>query len=406
VAFVPRLSRLPEFTGNYGQKLGASPDGQLPMAELSCSPAERYGDYEMRIGQVAPLYESVPPKLYGGTERVVSYLTEELVRLGHEVTLFASGDSQTAARLIPGCRSSLRLDALRNECIDHLAHHYVMLDQLIELAQEFDVVHFHIDYLHFPLSRALGLLNITTLHGRLDLPDLIPLYQRYKDMPVVSISLGQRKPLHWANWAGNVYHGIPEDGLALGDGRGKYLAFLGRICPEKRVDRAIQIALQVGLPLKIAAKVDRVDREYYECKVKPLLNAPNIEYLGEIAESQKADFLGDAYALIFPIEWPEPFGLSMIEAMACGTPVIAFPCGSVPEVITSGVSGFIVNDMSEAVEAVQQVSTINRAACRQEFETRFTASRMARDYVRLYEKLLSAKPVGAETPDVDSCVTL
>jgi glycosyltransferase involved in cell wall biosynthesis len=360
----------------------------------------------MRIAQVAPLHESVPPILYGGTERVVSYLTEELVGLGHEVTLFASGDSTTTARLIPACPNSLRLDTLNNACIDHLAHHYVMFAELIDLAEEFDIVHFHIDYLHFPLSRTLGLAHVTTLHGRLDLPDLVPLYQKYRDMPVVSISLAQRHPLRWANWVGNVYHGLPINGLAPGDGSGKYLAFLGRICPEKRVDRAIQIALQVGMPLKIAAKVDRVDREYYECKVKPLLNNPNIEYLGEITESQKADFLGNAYALVFPIDWPEPFGLSMIEAMACGTPVIAFDCGSVPEVITPGVSGLIVNDMTEAADAVQQVSTMNRLRCRQEFETRFSASRMARDYVKLYEKLLSAGPVCAATHAVDSHFTL
>jgi glycosyltransferase involved in cell wall biosynthesis len=360
----------------------------------------------MKIAQVAPLYESVPPKLYGGTERVVSYLTEELVRLGHEVTLFASGDSKTAARLIPACPNSLRLAALDNSCIDPLARHYVMLAELANLADEFEIVHFHIDYLHFPLSRALRLPHVTTLHGRLDLPDLVPVYQHYGDMPLVSISQAQRKPLSWANWVGNVYHGLPTDGLQPGNGSGKYLAFLGRICPEKRVDRAIQIALQVGMPLKIAAKVDRVDREYYECEIKPLLNNSNIEYLGEIAEDQKADFLGQAYASVFPIDWPEPFGLSMIESMACGTPVIAFRCGSVPEVISPGVSGLIVSDMSEAVDAVQKVSTLSRAACRHEFEMRFTASRMARDYVKLYENLLHLKPSCAETPEVDSCLTV
>lgn len=356
----------------------------------------------MRIAQVAPLYESVPPKLYGGTERVVSYLTEELVAMGHEVTLFASGDSETAARLIPVCPRSLRLD---EGCIDQLAHHYVMLEEVLERAEEFDIIHFHVDYLHFPISRMAALPHVTTLHGRLDLPDLVPLYRKYRDMPVVSISQGQRKPLSWVNWVGNVYHGLPVD-LAPGDGSGKYLAFLGRISPEKRLDRAIEIALQVGMPLKIAAKVDRADREYYECKIKPLLCHSSIEYIGEITENQKADFLGNAYAYLFPIDWPEPFGLTMIEAMACGTPTIAFDCGSVSEVLTHGLSGLIVYNMLEAVSAVPKVATLSRSACRREFVAHFTASRMARDYVKLYERILSAKSPSAETPEIDSCVTL
>jgi glycosyltransferase involved in cell wall biosynthesis len=356
----------------------------------------------MRIAQVAPLYESVPPKLYGGTERVVSYLTEELVEMGHEVTLFASGDSETSARLIPACPTSLRLN---QGCNDQLAHHYVMLEDVMERVDEFDVIHFHVDYLHFPLSRITGLPHLTTLHGRLDLPDLVPLYRKFREMPVVSISQGQRKPLSWANWVGNVYHGV-SDFLSAGDGSGKYLAFLGRICPEKRVDHAIQIALEVGMPLKIAAKVDRVDREYYECKIRPLLASPNVEYIGEIAEHQKAEFLGNAFAHLFPIDWPEPFGLAMIEAMACGTPTIAFNCGSVPEVISHGVSGLIVKDVREAVSAVAEASTLSRAACRREFETRFTASRMAHDYVKLYEAILSAKPLPMETGQTDSLLTL
>jgi glycosyltransferase involved in cell wall biosynthesis len=356
----------------------------------------------MKIAQVAPLYESVPPKLYGGTERVVSYLTEELVEMGHEVTLFASGDSETAARLIPACPSSLRLD---KGCIDQLAHHYVMLEDVMEHAKEFDIIHFHVDYLHFPLSRITGFPHVTTLHGRLDLPDLVPLYRKYREMPVVSICYGQRKPLCWANWVGNVYHGLPTH-LSPGDGSGKYLAFLGRICPEKRVDRAIQIALEVGVPLKIAAKVDRVDREYYECKIKPLLANPNVEYIGEITEHQKAEFLGNASAHLFPIDWPEPFGLTLIEAMACGTPTIAFNCGSVPEVITHGVSGLIVNNMLEAVSAVAEASALSRARCRAEFETRFAASRMAQDYVELYEAMLSTKSLSTETREIDSLLTL
>jgi glycosyltransferase involved in cell wall biosynthesis len=389
--------------GTSLRQLRISLDSHRPLEKVSLVSNGPYGDNGMRIAEIAPLYESVPPKLYGGTERVVSYLTEELVELGHEVTLFASGDSVTAARLIPACPNSLRLD---KRCIDQLAHHYVMLEEVMERAAEFDIIHFHVDYLHFPISRILGFPHVTTLHGRLDLPDLVPLYRKYRHMPVVSISRGQRKPLGWANWVGNVYHGLPAARLSLGDGGGRYLAFLGRICPEKRPDRAIQIALQVGMPLKIAAKVDRADREYYECKIKPLLANPNIEYIGEIAEHQKADFLGNAYAHLFPIDWPEPFGLTMIEAMACGTPTIAFNCGSVPEVITQGVTGLIVNNVEEAVDAVAEVSTLNRAACRQEFETQFTASRMARDYVNLYEAVLNAKSLSSETPEVDSCLSL
>jgi glycosyltransferase involved in cell wall biosynthesis len=356
----------------------------------------------MKIAQVAPLYESVPPKLYGGTERVVSYLTEELVEMGHKVTLFASGDSETAARLIPGCESSLRLS---KGCIDPLARHYVMLEDVMERAEEFDIIHFHVDYLHFPVARISRLPHITTLHGRLDLPDLVPLYRKFRDMPVVSISKGQRKPLCWANWVGNVYHGLPAASLSVGNGSGKYLAFLGRICPEKRVDRAIQVALQTGMPLKIAAKVDPVDREYYECKIKPLLANPHVEYIGEITEHQKAEFLGNAYAQLFPIDWPEPFGLTMIEAMACGTPTIAFNCGSVPEVITHGVTGLIVDSMLEAVSAVEEASTLDRTVCRQEFERRFTASRMAREYLNLYQAILSARSLSPEPCEIDSMLT-
>jgi glycosyltransferase involved in cell wall biosynthesis len=357
----------------------------------------------MKIAQIAPLYESVPPKLYGGTERVVSNLTEALVELGHDITLFASGDSVTAARLLPACPSSLRLD---KGCIDQLAHHFVMLDEVMERADEFDIIHFHIDYLHFPLSKLTGWPHVTTLHGRLDLPDLAPLYRKYAEMPVVSISRAQRKPLPWANWVGNVYHGLSAT-LSQGDGSGKYLAFLGRICPEKGVDRAIKIAVEAGMPLKIAAKVDRVDREYYEMKIKPLLAAhSNVEYIGEITEQQKCAFLGNAYAHLFPIDWPEPFGLTMIEAMACGTPTIALNRGSVPEVLKHGVSGFIVDNIPDAVKAVAQAGTLSRASCRQEFEARFTSSRMARDYVKLYEAMLSTRSVPAEMPETDSMLTL
>jgi glycosyltransferase involved in cell wall biosynthesis len=343
----------------------------------------------LRIAQVSPLYESVPPRLYGGTERVVSYLTEELVQQGHEVTLFASGDSVTSAKLIPCCPKSLRLD---KDCIDQIAHHFVMLDKVLEHVanDEFDVVHFHIDYFHFPISRAYRIPHATTLHGRLDLPDLPPLYRRYSDMPVVSISQAQRKPLPFANWIGNVYHGLPENALKPGDGSGKYLAFLGRICPEKRVDRAIEIAVKTGIPLKIAAKVDRVDREYFETKIKHLLDQPGIEFVGEITEDQKSEFLGNASALLFPIDWPEPFGLAMIEAMACGTPTLAFRCGSVPEILTP-LTSQVVETMDEAILAVEKLLAMDRLAVRRGFEARFTASRMAQDYVSLYESIVTLR---------------
>lgn len=357
----------------------------------------------MKIAQVAPLYESVPPKLYGGTERVVSYLTEQLVQMGHEVTLFASGDSVTSARLVPGCAKSLRLNY---GCLDRLAHHYVMLEEVMDRVDEFDILHFHCDYLHYPLSKISGALHLTTLHGRLDYADLVPLYRKYKSMPVVSISQYQRNPLSWINWVGNVYHGLPVDLLAPGDGTGNYLAFLGRISPEKRVDRAIEIATRLGMRLKIAAKIDANDRSYYEREIKPLLNQPGIEFIGEIGEHQKAEFLGKASAYLFPIDWPEPFGLTMIEAMACGTPTIAFKCGSVPEVIADGVSGFIVEDIDQAVKATEQAVYLDRRICRQDFERRFSASRMAQDYLKLYEATLSPKPVAVENSELDSLLTL
>lgn len=338
----------------------------------------------MRIAQVSPLYESVPPKSYGGTERIVSYLTEELVRQGHEVTLYASGDSVTNARLVATCTRSLRLD---KTCVDQLAHHLLMLERVFHHANEFDVVHFHVDYLHFPLSRRHLLPHVTTLHGRLDIPDLIPLYHEYRDMPVVSISNAQRGPLPWANWQATVYHGLPHGLYRFRAQTGSYLAFLGRISPEKRVDRAIEIAKRVGIPLKIAAKVDRVDKEYFEAVIEPLLRDPLIEFIGEIGDGEKNEFLGNAYALLFPINWPEPFGLVMIEAMACGTPVIAYRLGSVPEVMEEGLTGFVVNSLEEAVEAVRRVPDLSRAQCRKVFEDRFSSKRMADDYIQVYERL-------------------
>jgi glycosyltransferase involved in cell wall biosynthesis len=339
----------------------------------------------MRIAQVAPLYESVPPKYYGGTERVVSYLTEELVRQGHEVTLFASGDSDTNARLVAACQRSLRLD---EHCQNQMAHHFVMLERVCQHADEFDIIHFHVDYLHFPLSRREAVTQVTTLHGRLDIPDLVPLYQEFHDMPVISISNGQREPLPWANWQATVYHGLPRDLYQFRSEAGQYLAFLGRISPEKRVDRAIEIAKQVGMPLKIAAKIDRADKDYFDSVIAPLLRDSLVEFVGEIGDIEKDEFLGNAYALLFPIDWPEPFGLVMIEAMACGTPVVAYRGGAVSELVETGHTGFVVESMADAVEAVRRVAELSRKHCREVFEQRFTATRMAHDYVQQFERLI------------------
>jgi glycosyltransferase involved in cell wall biosynthesis len=347
----------------------------------------------MRIAQVAPLYESVPPTLYGGTERIVSYLTEELVAQGHEVTLFASGDSQTAARLIPCTPRALRLDA---GCIDQLVHHIVMIEQVFSRRPEFDLVHFHIDYLHFPLSRRVdaiggGFARVTTLHGRLDLPDLVPLYDIYRDEPVVSISDSQRAPLPHANWVATVGHGLPLDTCTVSAPRPGYLAFLGRISPEKGIERAVEIAAASGLPLRVAAKIDRADREYFERDVAHLFTQPGVTYIGEIGEDDKGSFLAGAEALLFPIDWEEPFGLVMIEAMACGTPVVAFRRGSVPEVLEDGVTGFIVDDVAGAIDAVRRLGSLSRAQCRAEFLRRFTAPQMARRYLDVYRDLLTGR---------------
>jgi glycosyltransferase involved in cell wall biosynthesis len=352
----------------------------------------------VRIAQVAPLYESVPPKLYGGTERVVSYLTEELVRLGHEVTLFASGDSRTSAELVPVCDRALRLAG----CEGPLAHHVLMLERVLQEVSRFDLVHFHIDYLHFPLARRLDFTHLTTLHGRLDIPDLRPLYREYADTPVVSISDSQRQPLPGANWQATVYHGLPEDLFTFRPRPGKDLVFLGRASPEKGLDRAIEIAGRAGMRLKVAAKVDRDDRDYFNEVIRPLLRraGPRVEFVGEVGGPDKDEFLGDAHALLFPVDWPEPFGLVMIEAMACGTPVIAWRRGSVPEVMEEGVTGFIVDDLGAAVRAVERVGGLSRAACRCAFERRFSATRMARDYLAVYRRLVQqrAKPERSLVP--------
>ncbi len=352
----------------------------------------------MRIAQVSPLYESVPPRLYGGTERVVSWLTEELVRQGHEVTLFASGDSLTTARVVPICPQALRLDP---RCSDPLAHHVYLMEQVVQQKNEFDVIHFHIDYLHFPVSRSQELAQLSTLHGRLDLPDLVPLYREFSDMPVVSISDAQRVPLPWINWQGTVHHGMPENVLKPCLEPGKYLAFLGRVSPEKGVDQAIDIAKRAGMPLKIAAKVDRADKEYFEAFIKPMLNSELIEFIGEISDLEKNEFLGNASALLFPINWSEPFGIVLIEAMACGVPVIAYPRGSVPEIIEDGVSGRLVDNADQAANALKDLSAIDRRKCRKAFERRFSVKRMAHDYLTIYDRIVKREPEALALTDGD-----
>jgi glycosyltransferase involved in cell wall biosynthesis len=340
----------------------------------------------MKIAQIAPLAEACPPRLYGGTERIVSYLTEELVRQGHEVTLFASGDSKTRAKLVPCSDMALRLNPAAR---DPLPYYMVMLEQLRRCADEFDVLHFHIDFLHYPLASAFSDRMVTTLHGRLDLPDLLPFYAAFPDYPLVSISDDQRRPLPRVNWVGTVHHGLPRDLLPFSrEPKEGYLAILGRISPEKRPDRAIEIAARVGMKLKIAAKIDKADQPYWDTIIGPMTAAhDNVEFVGEINEHQKAEFLGNARALLFPIDWPEPFGLVMIESIACGTPVIAFRNGSVPEVIEDGVTGFIVRDLDEAVAAARRIHRLDRAEVRAVFEERFTAERMAQDYLALYRDL-------------------
>jgi glycosyltransferase involved in cell wall biosynthesis len=342
----------------------------------------------MKIAQVAPLTESVPPRLYGGTERIVSYLTEELVKQGHDVTLFASGDSITSAKLVAGCAQALRLNpAVR----DDVPYYMVMLDKLRRQAMDFDVIHFHLDRYPFPIFREIAHKTITTLHGRQDLPDLFPLYSNFPEMRLISISNAQRKPVPSASYAATVYHGLPADLLTPTlHPRGGYLAFIGRISPEKRVDRAIRIARTVGLPLKVAAKVDRVDVDYFKAEIEPMFAEPGVEYIGEIDERRKPNFLGEARALLFPIDWPEPFGLVMIEAMACGTPVLAFRNGSVDEIIDEGVTGYIVESEEEAVRKLGALLALDRGRVRRRFEERFTAARMAADYVRIYKGLAPA----------------
>ena len=345
----------------------------------------------MKIAQIAPLMESVPPRLYGGTERVVSYLTEELIARGHHVTLFASGDSITSADLVPCCKSAMRLDA---KAQDPIPHYLTMLDKVMRTAEKFDVLHFHIDYLQFPLLRGLESRTVTTLHGRQDLPATSPFYAHFRAIPLVSISHAQRKPIADANFVATIHHGLPLDlHHAEYDPRGGYLAFLGRISPEKNPVQAIRIARALNLELKIVAKVDKLDEAYFHEQVRPLLDLPGIDFVGELGEKEKGNFLRNASALLFPICWPEPFGLVMIEAMACGTPVLAFDWGSVREVIDQGVTGRVVTTFEEAVAALPQVLKLDRRKVRRRFERRFSAKRMANDYVRVYQSLLAQPPV-------------
>jgi glycosyltransferase involved in cell wall biosynthesis len=346
----------------------------------------------MHIAQMAPLVEAVPPRLYGGTERVVSWLTEELVDMGHDVTLFASGDSVTTASLVACSYRALRLGPCDQ---DPLLAYSAMLSRLAELATQFDVVHSHLDWVHIPLLRQLDVPFVTTLHGRTDLPELESYFEPcFGEARYVSISNAQRTPLPNALWAGTVYHGIPENLIKPNFAPAEYLAFLGRICPEKGPETAIEVARAANLPLKIAAKVDNVDQAYFECKVRPLIDGKTVQFIGEIGECQKADFLGNAIALLFPIRWPEPFGLVMIEAMASGTPVIGFRCGSVPEIIEEGITGFVIESYDEALRAIDRVKTLDRRQVRTSFERRFTARRMAEDYVRIYQAVIetSAHP--------------
>jgi glycosyltransferase involved in cell wall biosynthesis len=341
----------------------------------------------MHIAQVAPLTEAIPPKLYGGTERVVSWLTEELIALGHEVTLYASGDSVTSAQLEAVWPRALRLDgAVR----DPNALHMMMLERVYQRAADFDFLHFHLDYYPFSLFSRQSTPFVTTLHGRLDLPEHQPLFDTFSSVPVVSISDAQRRPLPQAGWVRTVHHGLPERLLMPKPIKPSYFAFLGRIAPEKGIDRAISIARHCGVPLKIAAKVDNVDRKYFDEQIQPMIKPGNVEYIGEINDKEKSEFLSGAIVLLVPIDWPEPFGLVMIEAMACGTPVIAFNRGSVPEVIDDGLTGFIAEDINGAIGAVDRLGQLSREKIRKRFEERFTARRMAQDYLSVYRSLMDS----------------
>lgn len=346
----------------------------------------------MRIAQVSPLWESVPPKLYGGTERVVSFITDELVRLGHDVTLFASGDSVSAARLEAICPQALRLIT---GSFNRVAPMTLLLERAFSATDEFDLIHSHLDFLGFPVARRCQVPVLTTLHGRLDLPELEPVYREFAEIPLVSISDAQRQPLPWANWQATVYHGLPRDLYTFHPRQGQYLAFLGRIAPEKCPDQAITIATRAGIPLRIAAKVDPADRDYFRERIEPLLAHPLVEYVGEITDAEKNDFLGEACALVAPFDWPEPFGLVFIEALACGTPVVAYRRGSVPEIIDNGVTGYICEQLDDLATAVEQVSILDRRRCRQAFEAQFTVERMVQDYLDVYKRIVGKRSAAA-----------
>lgn len=356
----------------------------------------------MRIAQVAPLYESVPPQLYGGTERVVSALTEELVARGHEVTLFASGDSLTSAKLVPCAATSLRLD---DSVRDGVAYTLMELAEVFGCQDDFDIIHNHTDYFAFPFARHARTPMLTTTHGRLDLPEIQRVYRYFADAPLASVSKSQRGHVPELNWIGTAYNGIDFSHFEPRREQGTYLAFLGRISPEKRADRAIEVARSLDMPLKIAAKVDDVDREYFEHAIRPHLASPLVEFIGEVNEQDKDEFLGNAFAYLFPIDWPEPFGLTMVEAMACGTPVVAMSCGSVPEVVSDGVSGFICHSMWEFIDAVPKVASLDRAACRAYAESRFSSLVMADRYEALYAELLGDAEQGEPSTD-DDCSRL
>ena len=347
----------------------------------------------MRIAQIAPLFEAVPPKLYGGTERVVYSLTEALVELGHDVTLFASGDSITSAKLDAPWPRALRLDP---DIRDWVATYAMLVEYVRQRADQFDILHFHIDYWPNSVFTRQKVPFLTTLHGRLDLPEFAAVYRMFPKVPLISISNNQRTPLPDVGWAATVYHGMPQNLLTPQPvaGERNYFAFLGRISPEKGIERAIQIADRAGVKLKVAAKVDKADAEYFKTAVEPLLHDDNVEFIGEINDAQKPAFLSGAKALLFPIDWPEPFGLVMIEAMACGCPVIAMRRGSVPEVMDDGVSGFIVNNVDEAVAACGRLGELDRARVRAQFDKRFTSRRMAEDYVKVYERLIAERKAG------------
>lgn len=342
----------------------------------------------MRIAQVAPLIESVPPKAYGGTERVVSYLTEALVEMGHEVTLFASGDSRTSARLVPVVDRALRLNPARPDAV---IWHTLMVDRVRELSGNFDVIHFHVDTVQLPVAMHCEAPSLTTLHGRLDLPDLKPLYKRFARHPLVSISNAQREPLAWANWLGTVSHGLPLNLYSFHPQPQDYFAFVGRISPEKRCDRAIEIAIACNTPIRIAAKVDNADRDYFEHTIEPLLDHPLVTFVGEIDDAAKDSFIGNAKAFLMPIDWPEPFGLVILEALACGTPVIAYGHGSVPELLEHGRTGFIVHNQEQAIAAAREVHKLDRGLCRETFERRFDSHVMARNYLQLYHELAATR---------------